>query len=207
MPRAGETVRTSYDERMARDGLSSPRRRLVIRFSPTRAISRGLQSKEEFHMKKIILAVAVAAAAVLALAATASADVARYQTQTMTLTALQPEGAVGQWQNVWTHVYTAELNPCDGSFSGVGSLSGTINGPYTTETITGHVVGNTVTFTATRPLDGVVYSVATAPLDNLTVTMATSIPVVPWELEVKVSATMTATSDYRNHGDYVKQSA
>jgi hypothetical protein len=158
-------------------------------------------------MKKIILMVAVAAAAVLALAATASADVARYQTQSMTLTAVQPEGAVGQWQNVWTHTYTAELNPCDGSFSGVGSLSGTINGFYSNETITGHVDGNTVSFTATRPLDGVVYSVANAPLDNSTVTMATSTPAVPWALEVKVGATMTAASDYRNHGDYVKQSA
>jgi len=64
-------------------------------------------------VKKILLAVAVAAVAVMALAATASADVPRYQTQSMTLTAVQPEGAVGQWQNVWTHTYNVTLNPCD----------------------------------------------------------------------------------------------
>ena len=140
----------------------------------------------------------------MALAATASAGVDRYQTQSMTLTAVQPEGAVGQWTNVWTHTYNVELNPCDGSFSGDGSLSGTINGPYSSETITGHFDGNAVSFTATRP-DGVVYSLANAPLDNTTVTLATSTPVVPWALEFKVSKTMTPKSNYRNHGDYVSQ--
>ena len=153
-------------------------------------------------MKKILLAVAVAAVAVMALAATASADVPRYQTQSMTLTAVQPEGAVGQWQNVWTHTYNVELNPCDGSFTGVGSLSGTINGFYSNETITGHLDGNAVSFTATRP-DGLEYSLSNAPLDNSTVTLATSNPVVPWALEFKVGKTMTSTSNYRNHGEFV----
>ena len=153
-------------------------------------------------MKKILLAVAVAAVAVMALAATASADVPRYQTQSMTLTAVQPEGAVGQWQNVWTHTYNVELNPCDGSFTGVGSLSGTINGFYSNETITGHLDGNAVSFTATRP-DGLEYSLSSAPLDNSTVTLATSNPVVPWVLEFKVGKTMTSASNYRNHGEFV----
>ena len=67
-------------------------------------------------MKKIILAAAVAALAVMAIASSASADVARYQMQSMTITAVQPEGAVGQWDNVWTHTYNVVLNPCDGSF-------------------------------------------------------------------------------------------
>jgi hypothetical protein len=155
-------------------------------------------------VKKIILAVAVAAVASMALVASASAGVERYQTQTMTITAVQPENAVGQWQNVWTHTYTVALNPCDSSFSGVGSLSGTINGFYSNETITGHLDGNAVSFTATRP-DGVVYSLSNAPLDNSTVTLATSNPVVPWDLEFKVSKTMVSSSNYRNHGDYVSQ--
>ena len=155
-------------------------------------------------MKRVILAVAVAAVASLAVIGSASAGVERYQTQSMTITAVQPEGAVGQWQNVWTHTYTVELNPCDGSFSGTGSLSGTINGPISgTETITGHVVGNNVSFTARRDSDGVVYSLANAPLDNATVTLATSTPVVPWDLEFKVSKTISASSNYRNHGEYV----
>ena len=138
----------------------------------------------------------------MAVASFASAGVARYQSQSMTLTAVQPEGAVGQWQNVWTHTYNVTLNPCDGSFSGDGSLSGTINGFYSNETITGHLDGNAVSFTATRP-DGVEYSLSNAPLDNTTVTLATSTPTVQFDLEFKVSATMKATSDYKNHGEYV----
>jgi hypothetical protein len=153
-------------------------------------------------VKKIILAVAVAAVATMAVVSSASAGVERYQTQTLTITAVQPEGAVGQWTNVWTHTYTAELNPCDGSFTGTGSLSGTINGFYSNETVTGHLDGNAVSFTATRP-DGVVYSLSNAPLDNSTVTLATSQPTVPWALEFKVSATTKATSNFKNHGEYV----
>ena len=153
-------------------------------------------------MKKISLALAVAAIATMAVVSSASAGVERYQTQSMTITAVQPEGAVGQWQNVWTHTYNVTLNPCDGSFSGTGSLSGTLSGPYSNETITGHLDGNAVSFTATRP-DGVVYSLSNAPLNNTTVTMATSTPQVPWALEFKVSATTKATSNFKNHGDYV----
>jgi hypothetical protein len=131
--------------------------------------------------------------------------VERYQTKSMTITAVQPEGAVGQFQNVWTHIYNVTLNPCDGSFSGDGSVSGTINGFYSNETIAGHLDGNNaVSFTATRP-DGVVYSLSNAPLDNSTVTLATSSPVVPWALEFKVGSTVSASSNYRNHGDYVSQ--
>ena len=69
------------------------------------------------------------------------------------------------------------------------------NDPFqATEEITGHLVGNTVSFTATRDLDGVVYSLTDAPLDGTTVTLATSVPVVPWVLEFKVDAT-TPTDD------------
>ncbi len=143
-------------------------------------------------MKKFILAVAVAAVATMAIVSSASAGVERYQMQTMTITAVQPEGAVNQFGNVWTHTYNVTLNPCDGSFEGVGSLKGTVNGPYDgSETITGHLVGDMVSFTATRSPDGVVYSLDNAPLDNSTVTMATSIPTVSWPLEFKVGATTT----------------
>ena len=160
-------------------------------------------------MKKIILAVAVTAVASMAIASSvsagskpASAGVERYQTQSMTITAVQPEGAVGQWGNVWTHTYNVTLNPCDGSFSGTGSVSGTQNGFYSNETISGHLNGNTVSFSASRP-DGVEYSLANAPLDNSTVTLATSNPVAPWDLEFKVSKTMGAQSSYKSHGEYV----
>jgi hypothetical protein len=158
-------------------------------------------------VKKIILAVAVAAVATMAVVSSASADVARYQTQTMTFTAVQPEGAVGQWNDVWTHTYNVTLNPCDNSFSGTGSPQvGTTSGPYGTgETITGHLNGDSVSFTATRLVDGVAYSLANAPLDGNTVTLATSNPVVAWPLEFKVSKSNVVSSNYRNHGDYVSQ--
>jgi hypothetical protein len=158
---------------------------------------------EGTRMKKIILAAAVSALAVMAIASSASADVARYQMQSMTITAVQPEGAVGQWNNLWTHTYKVELNPCDGSFSGTGSMSGTVNGFYSNETIKGQLDGDAVSFTATRPIDGVVYSLVNAPLDNSKVTLATSTPMVPWALEFKVSATKSNVSNYKNHGDYV----
>ena len=152
--------------------------------------------------KKLSLALAIAAIATMAIVSSASAGVDRYQTQSMTLTAVQPEGAVGQWTNVWTHIYNVELNPCDGSFSGTGTQSGTLNGFYSTETIAGHLDGNAVSFTATRP-DGLEFSLSNARLDNSTVTLATSNPVAPWALEFKVSRTMVSSSNYPNHGEYV----
>jgi hypothetical protein len=155
-------------------------------------------------VKKILLAVAIAAVATMAVVSSASADVARYQTQSFTITAVQPEGAVGQWQNVWTHTYNVTLNPCDNTFSGTGMMTGTQNGPVAgTETITGHLDGNTVSYTASRSFDNVVYSLSNAPLDGTTVTLATSTPVVPWALEFKVSKSNVVSSNYRNHGDYV----
>ena len=156
-------------------------------------------------MKKFLLAVAVAAVATMGVASSASAGVERYQEQTMTITAVQPEGAVGQFNNVWTHTYNVTLNPCDGSFQGVGSVEGT-NDPFEdTETITGHLVGDAVSFTATRNSDHLEYSLTEAPLDGTTVTLATSLPEVAWVLEFKVDATTTATTEFKNHGDYVNQ--
>ena len=128
----------------------------------------------------------------------------RYQTQSMTITAVQPEGAVGQFENVWTHTYNVTLNPCDGSFSGTGSVKGTKDPFEDTETISGHLDGNKVSFTAKRASDGLEYSLSDAPLDNSTVTLATSNPVAPWALEFKVSKTMGASSNYKSHGQYVK---
>ena len=131
-------------------------------------------------MKKIILAVAVAAIATMAVVSSASAGVERYQTMSMTITAVQPEGAVGQWTNTWTHTYNVTLNPCDNTFSGTGTMTGTLNGTVNgTETINGHLdANNAVSYTATRDFDNVVYSLDNALLDGATVTMATSTPVV-----------------------------
>ena len=154
-------------------------------------------------MKKIILAVAVAAIAAMAVASSASAGVERYQEQSMTITAIQPEGGVGNWPTVWTHTFNVTLNPCDGSFEGVGTQEGDVYGFYGTEKITGQLDGDKVSFTAERD-DGLVFSLYNAPLDNSTVTLATS-PGIDYPLEFKVGATTPiATRDYKNHGEYVK---
>jgi hypothetical protein len=154
-------------------------------------------------LKKIILAAVVAAVASMAVASFASADVQRYQTQSMTITAVQPKDQVGQWTDVWTHTYNVTVNPCDGSFTGTGSVSGTGFGLLSTETITGHLDGNTVSLTATRNSDGFVYSLNNAPLDGTTVSHATSNPSVSWPLEFHLTNTLGASSNYKNHGDYV----
>jgi hypothetical protein len=101
--------------------------------------------------------------------------------------------------------FSVSLNPCDGSFTGTGSVSGTGFGLLSNETITGQLNGNHVSFTATRDSDGVVYSLADAPLDGTTVTLATSTPSVSWPLEFHVTNTIDAFSNYKNHGDYVSQ--
>ena len=146
-------------------------------------------------MKKIILAAAVAAVASMAVASFASADVARYQTQTMTITAVQPKDTVGQFEDVWTHNYNVTVNPCDGSFTGTGSVSGTdIGRSLGTETITGTLNGDTtVSFTATRVSDGFVYSLTNAPTDGTTVTLATSNSGVSCDRSSSRSAQTTGT--------------
>jgi hypothetical protein len=156
-------------------------------------------------MKKFNLAVALAAVATMAVASAASASVERYQEGTLTIIAVQPEGAVGQWQNVWTHTYDVLLNPCDGSFAGTGEFSGTINGFYDTETITGQLDGDTVSFTAVYDNHPISYTLSGAPLDSTTVTLATSLPVVDFDLEFTVDATFHAETNYKNHGEYVKK--
>jgi hypothetical protein len=157
-------------------------------------------------MKKLLLAMltlALGAAAIGTSVASAN-GVARYQMQTTTITAIQPYGEVGQFVNVWTHTYNVTLNPCDSTFTGTGVQTDNLNVFYANETITGSFNANTVSYTATRSLDGLVYSLANAPLDFTTVTLATSNPSVPWALEFKVKATTPVnTTDYKNHGEYV----
>jgi hypothetical protein len=160
--------------------------------------------RRRVKVKKISLALAIAAAAVLALAATASADVPRYQSQTATFTVTQPAGAVGQWDNVWTHSYNVTVNPCDGTFTGTGHVSGhDQNGQYSAdETISGTFAGGKVSLTATRT-DGLEYSLADAPFGNA-VTIATLNWEVPWVIEMRVTnPTFTNTSNFKNHGEYV----
>jgi hypothetical protein len=149
-------------------------------------------------------AVALAAVAASMLVGTASADVARYQTQQATFTVTQPYGQVGQWQNLWTHDLTVTVNPCDSTFSGTGLQYDNNHNLSYHEDVTGSFNSDgTVNLTATRD-DGVVWSLASAPMDNSSVTLATTSPVVPWNIEMKVSPPKyTNLSSYKSHGGYV----
>ena len=157
-------------------------------------------------MRKLILGVAAVAA--LALPSIASADTPRYQSQSATFTMVQPAGAYHQFDNVWTHDFTVTSNPCNGSFEGTGVQTGSDqNGPYTnTWTIAGTFgAGNTASFTATRA-DGLVLSLDNAPMDSATVSIATLNVSTPDVIEEKLSKPVFAnTSNYRNHGEYVRQ--
>lgn len=160
-------------------------------------------------MRRFILAgAAIGALAIAALApALASADVQRYQTQTATFTVTQPAGQWDNWSNVWTHVYTVNFNPCDGTFTGTGVVSGndgSTSFDKSPEKITGSYANGYISFTATRDVDGVSWTLAHAKTDGTTETDATTKPTVSWRVEAKVSPLkFTATSDYKNHGDYV----
>jgi hypothetical protein len=149
-------------------------------------------------------AFALAAVAASMVAGTASADVARYQTQQATFTVTQPLGQVGQWQNLWTHHLTVTLNPCDNTFTGTGLQYDNNNNQAYTENVTGSFNSDgTINLTATRN-DGVAWSLANAPTDNSSVTLATTDPVVPWNVEMKVmQPQFTNLSNYKNHGAYV----
>jgi hypothetical protein len=165
-------------------------------------------SRKDTRMKNRLYAIAgafaVAAVAASMVTATASADVARYQTQQATFTVTQPYGQVGQWQNLWTHNLTVTVNPCNGTFSGTGLQYDNNHNLSYHEDVTGSFNSDgTVNLTATRD-DGVVWSLASAPTDNSSVTLATTSPVVPWNVEMKVSQpVLTDTSAYKNHGAYV----
>ena len=157
-------------------------------------------------MRKLIIT--GMAVAMLVIPAVASADVPRHQEQTATFSTTTPSGAGG----VWTTKFDVTVNPCDdNSFVGKGITIGTdYDGPKTIkEIITGKFNSdNTVTFTSTRPepLYAFEWTVTDAPM-NGTVTNATTKPVLPWTVAETVSSkTNVKTSDYKNHGEFVKQS-
>jgi hypothetical protein len=157
-------------------------------------------------MRKALFLLVTAALASAVMAVTAKADVPRYQTQTATFTVTQPYGAVGQWQNLWTHHFTVTVNPCDGTFTGTAKQYYPGGSFYADETVTGSFSGAKVDLAATRAVDPVVWTLTGAPMDGSTVTLAATDPVVPWAVEMKVTqAQFTDLSHYRNHGDYVSQ--
>jgi hypothetical protein len=149
-------------------------------------------------VKKIILAVAITVVASLAVVASASADVPRYQTQTGTLT-------VQLDVHPFPHTFNVDVNPCDGSFTGTGVSA---QGLQVTETIKGSLIDDQLSFEATYTGDAAAaypgYKWGTTSAGAL----GASIP--GWDTlntHFHVTASLgdlTNSSNYKNHGQYVK---
>jgi hypothetical protein len=128
------------------------------------------------------------AVAMLAAPSIASADVQRNQVQTGTLAA---HVAYDDLSSV--HTYTVEINPCDNTFTGFDGSSRWASN----ETVSGSINGKDITFDAAYP-DGYTWKVASGGNGS---------DVVGRTFKVTNDLTITSTSNYKNHGEFVKQSA
>jgi hypothetical protein len=137
---------------------------------------------------RLVIVLAVLAVLVGALSATAGADVERYQVETRTY-----QIAV---LNTYIHNYTVVVNPCDGSITIDGATQA--GWYYTEETVTGTLVNEIISFT----------SVYDGPY-NTGYTWYGSFDIDGGALSGMYSGTVTLTgtsvTDYRNHGQYVKE--
>lgn len=177
-------------------------------------------------MRKILLGLAATALVATPLVAATSANAAverqcetavtsSVTTTTATFTVNQPKDTVGQFTNVWKHVYIVTVQP-DGTFSGNGSVTAngagavawieTITGTFTDSTTDDDLVSDHVTFNTT-PNEGVTFSVTDAPMDATTVPVAS-----PWEpnvIEFQIhqpefkTVTENGVTEFANHGEYV----
>jgi hypothetical protein len=151
-------------------------------------------------MKKFIIS--GMAVAMLVIPSAASADVQRHQTQTATFTVKQPRGSTGQFNNIWKHDFKVTVNPCDSTFTGSGKVTdGQSNSTVWTEDITGSFGDNTVSFD-TVPNAGATFGVTDAPYNTTVFADSTWTQNV---IEFRISTPVfTDTSNYKNHGQYVK---
>jgi hypothetical protein len=155
--------------------------------------------------KLVITGMAVAMLSAVVLPSVASADVARHQEQTATFTVNQPKDATGQFTNVWRHEFKVTVNPCDGTFSGdAPTYDNGASTPTWTEKVTGSFGNGTVSFDTIPVGGGATFHVEDAPY-NTTVIADTNGTWTQNIIEMKASApTFKNTSNYKNHGDYVK---
>jgi opacity protein-like surface antigen len=160
-------------------------------------------------MKKMKFIIIGAALMALAIPSVASADVVRHQAQSSTLTMYLPTLAGG---NGLLHTYQITQNPCDNTFVGTGGseqgLPWKIN-----ETISGSITDGKLSFVADyhhsaagfpgfEQYDNYKwYSTAPGASGTLTATDTTDYPAFPVEWSL---SNTTSTSNYRNHGEYVK---
>jgi len=154
------------------------------------------------NSRLLVLAVAVVVLAVpTAAVAQASADASPHQTQA-TFTVTTPYTQAGQWNDVWTHIYTVTVNPEDDSFAGTGIQYDDNMEQTDTETITGTFAPGSVTFAARRADDGVSWTLTDATY-GAAVTLADVKPGPP--IEMIVTSPVFTTPSVSNQGDYVSQ--
>ncbi len=157
-------------------------------------------------MKKFFIIAGALAA--LVIPSVASADVTRCDAVTASSTAkftvLQPKDTVGQFTNVWKHVYTVNV-AADGSFAGTGSITDN-DGPVAwTETITGSFnADKTVSFNTVPVGGGATFQVTNAPMNNTTVPVVTTWTANAVEFQISPATVITTTESVKNHGQYVK---
>jgi hypothetical protein len=144
-------------------------------------------------MKRLIFAVAIAAVAVFMVAGTSSADVTRFQTLHATLTVNLTGFGFG-------HVYSIDISPCDGTFTGTGALPGT---PIT-EQVTGTYQNGKVSFHSVynpgAGFDGYEWGVAQPASLGA---QALSADNGGGQYFVTMALSDQTSSHFKNHGEYV----
>jgi hypothetical protein len=122
--------------------------------------------------------------------ANAAGGVQRYQPETLTITA---------WLSAANyHVYTVNLNPCDGTFSGTGSGFDINGSPYVSETITGSYINSMLSLSSiyTSGSYGNPYSWTINPAFTVPVNSPTTLTISIWtDLAQSVSGGQYSTSD------------
>ncbi|OYV60617.1 MAG: hypothetical protein B7Z69_03580 [Actinobacteria bacterium 21-73-9] len=131
-------------------------------------------------------------------AAGAAGNVSRYQVETLTISATLHAYVTTN------HTYTVTLNPCTDTFSGTGAVQvGTNWLPI--ETITGTYDGSSLSFYASYTSGSVAYGISDVAVSSGSFAgtgYRDYFPgTEPWP--VTGTVTVTATTDYANHGAYV----
>ena len=160
-------------------------------------------------MRKLITAaLAMSALAALVVPSLASADVARYQTQTATFTATQPYGVNHQFDHVWTHTITVNVNPCENTFDGTATITGANGEQPPTEHWTGTFGNGTISYSMTRSDTAGTADLVNGVTDGTTINHpTTSVPNgYVDQVDMKItSPQFSNTSNFKNHGEYVSQ--
>ncbi len=136
----------------------------------------------------------------------AAGAVSRYQIETLSITATLAAYVTTN------HTYTVTLNPCTDTFSGTGAVQVGPTQWLPIETITGTYDGSTLSFYASypAPVPSAAYGITDVPVvegafagPGYRVYFSSTGPPTTKTWPVSGTVTVTATTDYANHGAYV----